>query len=229
NIYTLIALRALQAAGGAGFTPSATGIIVDHFGDARDRAVGLFGSIFPVGGMIGPIFGGLIVSYWNWRGIFLVNVPIGLAVIVLAYRYIPASRISTRRGRGRMDLPGLILMGIGIAGGMLAAAYMGEKGASLSSARFIIPALLSAAALVLFFRHIHRASNPFILPRLIHGPGFGIINLVNVIYGGGAGGIRILVPLYAINRYGMNALEAGTLLIPQGLAAVIFAASAAFV
>ncbi|MBP6018313.1 MAG: MFS transporter, partial [Burkholderiaceae bacterium] len=49
NIYMLIVLRTLQAAGGAGFTPTATGIIVDHFGPARDRYVSLFGSIFPVG------------------------------------------------------------------------------------------------------------------------------------------------------------------------------------
>ena len=63
DIDTLIALRVLQAAGGAGFTPSATGIIVDHFGDARDRAVSLFGSIFPIGAMIGPVFGGLCVAY----------------------------------------------------------------------------------------------------------------------------------------------------------------------
>ena len=56
NIYVLIALRAIQAAGGAGFTPSATAIIVDRFGDERDRAVGLFGSIFSVGAMIGPIW-----------------------------------------------------------------------------------------------------------------------------------------------------------------------------
>ena len=62
NIHVLIALRVLQAAGGAGFTPSATGIIVDHFGAARDRAVSLFGSIFPIGAMIGPIFGGLFVK-----------------------------------------------------------------------------------------------------------------------------------------------------------------------
>src|SRR5581483_592636 len=89
NIYVLIALRGLQAAGGAGFTPSATEIIVNYFGDARDRAVSLFGSIFSVGTMIGPIFGGLFVSYWTWRGIFLVNVPIGLVVIVLALRYVP--------------------------------------------------------------------------------------------------------------------------------------------
>ena len=57
DIYLLIVLRAIQAAGGAGFTPTATGIIVDHFGAARDRYVSLFGSIFPVGAMIGPIFG----------------------------------------------------------------------------------------------------------------------------------------------------------------------------
>ena len=92
NIFVLIALRVVQAAGGAGFTPSATGIVVDYFGDARDRAVSLFGSIFPVGAMIGPVFGGLFVSYWSWRAVFFVNVPIGLAIIVLALRYIPRDR-----------------------------------------------------------------------------------------------------------------------------------------
>ena len=54
DIFLLIVLRAVQAAGGAGFTPSATGIVVDYFGDERDRAVSLFGSIFPIGAMIGP-------------------------------------------------------------------------------------------------------------------------------------------------------------------------------
>ena len=49
NIYVLVALRGLQAAGGAGFTPSATEIIVDYFGNARDRAISLFGSIFSIG------------------------------------------------------------------------------------------------------------------------------------------------------------------------------------
>ncbi|MGH2842879.1 MAG: MFS transporter, partial [Solirubrobacteraceae bacterium] len=82
NVFVLIALRALQAAGGAGFTPSATGIVVEHFGDQRDRAVSLFGSIFPIGAMIGPIFGGVFVTYWSWRGIFFVNVPLGAAVLV---------------------------------------------------------------------------------------------------------------------------------------------------
>src|SRR6185312_14254736 len=112
NIFVLIALRALQAAGGAGFTPSATGIVVDHFGDARDRAVSLFGSIFPVGAMIGPIFGGLFV-----------NVPIGLVVIVLAWRYIPHDRRRTTRHQAGMDVAGMALLGAGLLAGMLAISY----------------------------------------------------------------------------------------------------------
>ena len=78
NIYELVTLRALQALGGGAFMPSATGIVSDQFGADRDRAIGMFTSIFPVGAIVGPILGGVFVTYWSWRGIFLVNVPIGL-------------------------------------------------------------------------------------------------------------------------------------------------------
>src|SRR6185437_11552676 len=126
NIYLLVALRAVQAAGGAGFTPSATEIIVDHFGDSRDRAVSLFGSIFPIGAMIGPIFGGLFVSYWTWRGIFLVNVPIGVTVIVLALCYIPRDPPRREKTHFGMDIFGMALLGGGLLAGMLAITYLGE-------------------------------------------------------------------------------------------------------
>ena len=75
--------------------PSATGIVSDHYGSNRDRAVGMFSSIFPIGGIIGPIIGGFFVSYWSWRGIFLVNVPIGVVVIVMAAKFIPRNNSST--------------------------------------------------------------------------------------------------------------------------------------
>src|SRR5699024_8585918 len=151
NIYALIALRALQAVGGAGFTPSATGIIVQHFGDARDRAVGLFGSIFPVGAMIGPIFGGLFVSYWSWRGIFLVHVPIGLAVMLLALRYVPHDQPGRGLARPKMDMAGLALMGVGLISGMLAATYLGDSQARLWSVMFLAPAAIAIITLWLFF------------------------------------------------------------------------------
>jgi EmrB/QacA subfamily drug resistance transporter len=228
NIYTLIILRALQAAGGAGFTPSATGIIVQHFGDARDRAVGLFGSIFPVGGMVGPIFGGLFVSYWSWRGIFLINVPLGLAVAIFVYLYVPRDQPRAMRSNATLDIMGLILFGIGLLLAMLAITHLGGPDVHPWSPSFLVPLVIGIAALWWFLRHINHMANPFIEPRLIHGQGFGIVNLVNILYGGSGIGLLVLVPLYAINRYGMSAFDAGTLLIAQGIAAIMFSSLAAF-
>jgi MFS family permease len=228
NIYLLIVLRALQAAGGAGFTPSATKIIVDNFGHARDRAVGLFGSIFSVGAMIGPIFGGLFVTYWSWRGIFLVNVPIGLMVTALALRYVPADRPPPEGIRPRMDAMGIALLGSGLLFGMLAISYLGEAAAHAWLPLFAILFALAILALWMFFRHIGRSAHPFIAPRLINGPGFGPVNVLNLVYGGVTSGVIALVPLYAINRYEINALDSGTLLVAQGAAAIILSIVAAF-
>ena len=228
NIYVLIALRGLQAAGGAGFTPSATKIIVNYFGDARDRAISLFGSIFSIGMMIGPIFGGLFVSYWTWRGIFLVNVPIGIAIVVLALRYVPRDRSRLGGSPPRMDAAGMGLLGGGLLSGMLAVSYLAEGNARAWSPEFVIPMTIAIAALWMFFRHINRSAYPFIAPRLISGPGFGAINLINGLYGGITSGVITLVPLYAWNRYGINELHSGTLLIAQGAATIIFSIVGAF-
>jgi MFS family permease len=228
NIYVLIALRGLQAAGGAGFTPSATEIIVNHFDDVRDRAVSLFGSIFSIGAMIGPIFGGLFVSYWTWRGIFLVNVPIGIAVIVLALVYVPRDPPRTAGTHPRMDATGMALLGGGLLSGMLAVSYLAERNAHAWSPPFAVPMAIAIASLWMFFRHINHTAYPFIAPRLISGLGFGTINLFNGLYGGVTSGVVALIPLYARNRYGINALDSGTLLIAQGAAAIMLSIAAAF-
>jgi MFS family permease len=228
NIYVLVVLRGLQAAGGAGFTPSATQIIVNYFGDARDRAVSLFGSIFSIGMMIGPIFGGLFVSYWTWRGIFLVNVPIGVAIVVLALRYVPRDRSRIGASPPRMDATGMALLGGGLLSGMLAVSYLAERNAHAWSPEFVIPMAIAIAALWMFFRHINHSAYPFIAPRLISGAGFGTINLINGLYGGVTSAVVVLIPLYAWNRYGINALNSSTLLIAQGAAAIVLSIAAAF-
>ena len=78
--------------------------------------------------MIGPIFGGLFVTYWTWRGIFLVNVPIGVAVI-MPWRCITYRRDRSRTGRARpsMDVTGMALLGCGLLAGMLAVSYLAEQ------------------------------------------------------------------------------------------------------
>lgn len=227
DIYVLIALRALQAAGGAGFTPSATGIVVDYFGDQRDRAVSLFGSIFPIGAMIGPFFGGLFVAHWSWRGVFFVNVPIGIAIVFFALRWIPRDAPLARRMSIATDGAGMALLGSGLLAGMLAASWLGEPESPVGALGVAAAAAVALAALWAFFRHIASSAEPFIAPRLIHGTGFGAVNLVNASFGGLTNGAMVLLPLYAINRYAIDALGAGTLLVVQGAAAIALSFSAA--
>jgi len=221
NVYELIALRAVQAAGGAGFTPSATSIVVENFGASRDKAVGLFGSIFPIGSMIGPIFGGIFVTYWSWRGIFFVNVPIGVLLIVLCLKYVPRDPERHAQARRPIDLGGMAYLGVGILSLMLAISDLGQGGTSLWSPLFISSGIVAVLGLGQFARHIRRVPNPFIAPHLIAGRGFGAVNVINVWYGGAVTGLMALVPLYAVNRYRINALGSGTLLTAEAIAAIV--------
>lgn len=227
NIYVLIALRAVQAAGGAGFTPSATGIVVEHFGSSRDKAVGLFGSIFPIGAMIGPIFGGLFVAYWSWRGIFFVNVPIGLLLVSLGFKYVPRDLPRDAADRRPLDISGMATLGVGTLSLMTAITYLGQVGSHAWSPLVIGPTLVAVAALGRFLVHIRRVSNPFIEPQMIHGRGFGAVNVINVLYGGAASGLIVLVPFYAVTRYKISSLGSGTILTAEGFAAIIVSSLAA--
>jgi MFS family permease len=92
---------------------------------------------------------------------------------------------------------------------------------------FVVPLAIAIVTLWVFFRHINQSAFPFIAPHLIHGSGFGAVNLFNGLYGGVTSGVITLVPLYAIERYGMSALDSGTLLIAQGAAAIILSIGAA--
>jgi EmrB/QacA subfamily drug resistance transporter len=214
DIYLLIVLRALQAIGGGAFMPSATGIVSQIFGANRDRAVGLFSSIFPIGGIIGPVLGGVFVTYWSWRGIFLVNVPIGIVLVVLGIIFIPHS---ARKLDQRLDIRGVALLGVTLLAAMFGIAYLGSGNSSALNPAFIVPECAAAIALVLFVRHSARAPEPFISIRFLAGRGFGVLNLLNFLYGSAALGFGALIPLYAQERYGLPTLAAGTLLTARAL------------
>jgi EmrB/QacA subfamily drug resistance transporter len=229
NIYMLIAFRGIQAIGGGAFLPSATGLVTDHFGENRDRAIGLFTSVFPIGGMIGPILGGVIVTFWSWRGIFLVNVPIGLLLIGLALRYVPAERAERSADRqSRLDLPGMAALAMTILGVMLGITYLGEPGVSALSRGLLVPGIVAVVAVVFLARHIMRAPHPFITMDLLRGRGLGVMGFINFLYGGAAVGLATLAPVYAIQRYGISVLESGTLLTARAVGITLSAGAAAW-
>jgi MFS family permease len=155
-------------------------------------------------------------------------VPIGVAVAVLTLWYVPRDRPRTGQKRQSMDAVGMVLLGGGLLSGMLAISYLAQGNTQAWSLGFAIPSAIAIIALSMFFRHINQAAHPFIAPRLITGAGFGVVNLVNGLYGGVTSGVVALVPLYAMNRYGINALNSSTLLVAQGAASIILSIVAAF-
>ena len=213
DIYMLIAFRALQALGGGAMTPTAAGIVSEHFGKDRDRALGLFSSIAAVGQFTGPVLGGVLVGYWNWHWIFFVNVPVGIVLLALIIRFVPES---ATRAAQRIDVLGIALLAGFILFVTFAITDLGDRG--INSLELVVtPAVVATVLFGVFVRHNRRATDPFVPSRLFRGRGFGIVNLLNFLWGFAAWGMATLVPLYAEDRYRLPALGAGSLLSARAL------------
>jgi EmrB/QacA subfamily drug resistance transporter len=217
NIYMLIAARALQAFGGGAFQPSAAGIVSDHFGLDRDRALGMFGTIAAGGQITGPILGGIFVSLLSWRWIFFVNVPIGVSLFVAIHRFVPETR---RTLRSKIDVRGIVLMATVILLAILGITELGSGRTEIYDPRFLVPEFFAAVLALLMVRHAKRVAEPFIPPRLIRGRGIGAANIINGLWGAVGFGVASLVPLYAEQRYHLSALSSGTLLTARAVGTI---------
>lgn len=216
NIVALIILRAVQAIGGGAFMPVASGLISDHFGRNRDKALGLFTSVFPVGAIIGPIIGGIFVSLGWWQGIFFINVPVGIAIVILAVIFLPQSRPGNSEP---LDVLGVGLLGAAILGLILGISALGD-GLSPLHPLFMVSEAVAAGALVLFILHSKRSPAPFVPMELLIGRGFGAMNVINCVFGAALVGFASLVPLYAADRFALGPLESGSLLTVRAIAMI---------
>ena len=225
NIAELIALRVLQAIGGGGFMPSATGIVADHFGPNRDRAVAMFTSVLPLGGIVGPSLGGVFVADLSWRYIFFINVPLGVLVVILGARLIP---YSGPRPGARADLVGVALLGATVLAAMFGVTSLGDGHAAPWSPAVAIPEVAAIAIGWRFARHL-RTTREAILPvELFRVRQFLVMNLLNIVYGAAVLGIGALVPLYAEDRYHFSPLDAGTVLTARSVGTLLIAGATSF-
>ena len=225
NIYSLVAFRFLQGIGGASFLPTASGIVSDHFPENRERAIGLFTSIFPIGGIIGPNLGGWIVSRYSWRYIFYINLPIGIVLIVLIMILLKDSKAFSRP---HIDFKGVSFFSGGILFLMLGLNLMGES-FSFSTLPFAaIFLVLSFFLLFLFFRQEKKDSNPILDMGLLKSKPFLAANLYNMIIGAGIFAIFAFVPLYATSVHGLSTLMSGMILTPRSLGVIPASAVTSF-
>lgn len=218
----LIACRFLQGVAGGVMLPAANGIVAHHYGRDRDRALALFTSVFPIGAILGPLVGGLVLTVWSWHAIFLVNAPFGLVLVVAGAFLV---RDPPRRSPGRVDVRGIVLLLGTLVTAMVAVTALGALGDGAAG-----PAVAAAAAVLAvvggycFARHARSRADAVLPWRLLTGRGLGVMNLTNVLFGAAVIGFSALLPLYAQTRYGLAPLAAGVLL--TGRAAGTIASSA---
>ena len=213
SIWLLIVSRVIQALGGGGFMPSAVGIVAEVFPLSRQRAIGFFSSIFPIGQIAGPVVGGWLIDSFGWRAIFWVNVPTGLFVLVLAWILLPRGA----RREGHIDVFGAALIAGSLAsfmGGLSLIAYAGTaKMWTVVGALFVAAAALTAV----FLRHEATAKSPIVDLEILKRRPFLAANIYNVVYGAGVIGIMSLIPLFAINVYGISYFDSGLILVPRAI------------
>lgn len=227
NVYVLIIFRFLQALGGGAIVPSCTGIVADLFPEKRAQAIGLFSSIFPIGGVIGPNIGGVIVDHLSWRYIFYVNVPLGIAVLLLIWiLYRPPQETVTRHS---IDFLGVALYGTAIFGFLIMLSWLGEAPRTAPFSPFLWLLVAGAIALlVIFARHENRTPEPVFDMQLIKGRAFLAANTYAFIWGAGIYGFAAFLPTYAELHYHMSATEAGALLTPRGIVMIAVSILASF-
>ena len=225
NIYVLIGCRILQAIGGGGFLPSAAGIVAREFPANRDRMIGLFSSIFPIGGIIGPNIGGLVVEHWSWREVFLINVPIGALVLVVLLRNVGAPEATQPR---RIDIAGALLFASAITALLAALSLLGQDTAFAHTPAFWALVLGSLVLLGIFgWQELHTPEPVLDLRLVFRGP-FLAVNAYNFIFGACVFGFFTLIPYYAVVQYGMSTVQSGAILTPRSIVMMLTSTVASF-
>ncbi|MBF9068221.1 MFS transporter [Streptacidiphilus fuscans] len=216
----LIAARMLQAVGGSMLNPVAMSIITNTFIDAKERAraIGVWGATVGFSMALGPVVGGLLVGSVGWQSIFWINIPVGLAAMVLAGIFIPESKAPRAR---RVDpwgqLAVIVLLG-SLTYGIIEAPKAGW-GSAQSLACF---GLAAAALVALLVVETHR-DEPLIELRFFRSAPFAGATVIAVCGFAALGGFLFLNTLFLQDVRGYSALVAGLCTLPMAAATVAFA------
>jgi EmrB/QacA subfamily drug resistance transporter len=214
----LIAFRMVQAVGGSMLNPVAMSIITNTFTDRaeRARALGAWGSTFALSVALGPVIGGVLVESVGWRGVFWVNIPVGLTAIALTARFVPESRAPRARRPDPIG-QGLIMIMLGsLTYAIIEGPTDGWRSADIL-ALFTVAALSSAGFIAY---EAHRAE-PVLDPRFFRSAPFAGAVLTAIGAFSALGGFLFLATLYLQDVRDMSALIAGLHMVPMAVVMAI--------
>lgn len=238
-----VTARVVQAAGGGALVPIAMAAAADMFPPERRALVlGIIGGAAEAGGVLGPVYGAGLAAAWNWRLIFLVNVPLCLFLIAVCWRLLKprahvvaepslstgwkeTSSIGPTRPeassrwwkRGKVDYAGAALMAVALAG-ITIGLGTGTQTVDSSTAAASTPVrwpwlVLSVVAFTVFVLYERRHRRPLIKLDLFKRAAFAAANFANLLVGAALIIGMVEIPLYAYTLFGMTEIEGGLLLI----------------
>jgi EmrB/QacA subfamily drug resistance transporter len=214
----LVAARGLQGLGGALVSPAALSIITTTFaeGPERTKAMGVWGAIAAGGGAFGLLLGGILTEALSWEWIFFVNVPVGIAAAVLAWRYVPESRAEKRPDS--FDFAGAVTVTAGLI--MLVYAIVKAEGFGWGSGETLGLGALAIALLAVFVLIERRSSAPLVRLGIFRIRSLLGANLVLLVVAGGLFANFFFSSLYVQQILGYTPIEAGLAFLPVTLGIV---------
>jgi len=206
----------VQGAGAALVAPSALSLITTSFaeGPQRTRALGMYGATASVGFVAGQVLGGVLVQFTSWRAVFLVNVPVGIAALLLAPRLLGESRLAGRASR-RLDIGGALLITSAVAALVFAVSQAYVLG--WSSPAVLGALALAAAAGIAFAAVERRHPEPLVPASVARRPNLRKASIMNLLLGLWNAGELIVLSLYLQQVLHFSPLATGLAIAPQGV------------
>jgi EmrB/QacA subfamily drug resistance transporter len=219
NIELLIAARLLQAIGGSMLNPVAMSIITQVFTGRveRARAIGVWGGVVGISMALGPIVGGALIEYVDWRSVFWINLPICALAILLTAIFVPESKSATMRD---VDPIGQAL-GVVFLFGVVFVLIEGP-GFGWTDARTLGVGAVALIAIAGFLRYEARRRDPFIDLRFFRSVPFASATLVAVCAFAAYGAFLFMMSLYLQGERGYSAMHTGLIYLPIAVGALIF-------
>jgi EmrB/QacA subfamily drug resistance transporter len=215
SLAAFVLARFLQGVGGAMMTPVARLVLVRST-PKRELISALAWLTIPalIGPMVGPPVGGFITTFFSWHWIFIINVPIGIAGILLSSVFLPEVPPA---GTGRIDTPGFVLSGLAAAGIVFGLSVVSLP--ALPPIVGVLAMLLGAAAAALYVRHARRSPRPLLDLRLFGNPVFRTAIIGGALFRIGNGAVPFLLPLLLQLGFGMTPFQSGMLTFATAIGA----------
>ena len=224
NATELIAARIVQGVGGALLTPQTLSILTTIFPpERRGAAFGIWGAVGGLATITGPTLGGALITYASWPWIFFINVPIGIAALILTFTIIPDLRPGRRQG---WDIVGVVLATAGLFG-IVFGLIEGQRNnwAEIGSSGVTIPELLigGVALVVLFIVWEGFQKQPLVPLSLFRERNFAVANWIAAAISFGMLSMFLPITIYLQSVRGFTALVAGLTFAPMSLMSMVTA------